>query len=133
MARAHSDQKTIGLEFDDFKDGAAVERLLAVKFEEVAEVLATLAYTVQPGSPGKYYGPPEDCYPADPPDVDSIEVTATVGGTKIELWEHLTDKKQGTLIEEVCEAADEHRGEEAEARADYEYDRMKDEQLERGE
>ena len=34
-----------------------------------------------PGSPGQLYGPPEKCYPPDPPDWENV--TMTVGGVDL--------------------------------------------------
>lgn len=35
--------------------------------------------TVAPGSPGKTYGPPEDCYPPEPPEVDDMHLFQLAG------------------------------------------------------
>lgn len=51
-------------------------------FDEPFEMLGVemlASGTYYPGSPGRYSGPPEDCYPAEP---DEVEIEAlTVAGT----------------------------------------------------
>ena len=40
-------------------------------------------YTFTRGDPGRYFGPPEDCYPPEGPEIEIIE--ATVAGEKVKL------------------------------------------------
>ena len=36
------------------------------------EIEVKVRYSITPGCPAQLYGPPEDCYPADPPEVELI-------------------------------------------------------------
>ena len=48
---------------------------------EMHGVTVLCSGTYYPGSPGRYSGPPEDCYPAEP---DELEIeSVTVGGVDI--------------------------------------------------
>jgi len=38
------------------------------------EIMFNVRCTVAPGSPGRLSGPPEDCYPAEPCEVDDLKV-----------------------------------------------------------
>src|SRR3990167_5197015 len=83
---------------------------------------------VQPGSPGRLSGPPEDCYPADPPEieVDSIEMKLGTRRRVIQ-WDALNDKAQDAILDDIMEqwsdAAASYRQEYAERRNDAHMDR----------
>lgn len=46
------------------------------------EVDAEISYSFTPGHPAKTYGPPEDCYPAEGPEVEVEEVTVIIDGKR---------------------------------------------------
>lgn len=60
-------------------DSAAAERFLFS-----GSVVVTL-YRISKGHPGRFSGPPEDCFPAEPPEwaVDNVELD--VNGKRIQL------------------------------------------------
>ena len=87
--------------------------------EEEIEVSLVGHYT--PGSPGRTYGPPEDCYPAEPEDVE-LEV-ALVDGKPFELTEHEEELALEELAvqaqEEMESDYDDSENEEEESYEDY--------------
>lgn len=68
---------------------------------------ATVVAGYTPGDPGKYYGPPEDSYPAEPSDVEVESITLEDGSTLA--FDDLTEDEQ----EAVYLAADEAYGEQS--------------------
>ena len=98
-----------------------------------------------PGRPAQLYGEPGDCYPAEPPEyefeVDRIEFdsgSATPNRPPDDDPGPLTPAEDAMLREWfdahydlAFERAVENQSDEAADRADYEYDRRRDEQMER--
>ena len=84
-----------------------------------------VTYTGSPIIPAQTYGPPEHCYPAEGGEVEIQSVTHN--GSEYPL----TDKQEDALIT-ICEERLEQDAADAWAdRCDYEYDRRRDEQMER--
>jgi hypothetical protein len=52
-----------------------VETLLPLNFGILGELIVPVTFDYRPGRPGRYYGPPEDCYPDEPFKIDILEVT----------------------------------------------------------
>lgn len=70
-------------------------------------VEVTVVYSYSPGSPGKTYGPPENCYPPEGPDVDIESIFLTDDKTETDISEKLSKKQMESLIEQCCEAGEE--------------------------
>lgn len=51
------------------------------------EIELMVKCSVTPGHPGRTYGPPENCYPAEPPEVEDLKVYHVVGGGLVEMPE----------------------------------------------
>ena len=89
-----------------------------------------------PGHPGQLYGPPENCYPPESPEVEYTDVFEVEGKTekRIDLSEFidsLTDKENDALQDCLIMEADE-RGTDQEAEAvDRKYDDWKDRQYDK--
>lgn len=97
------------------------------------------------GRPARLYGEPGDCYPEDPAEyefeVDRIEFDNPVGVGNVppdDAPGPLTDEEDATLrqwfdahYDLAFERAVENQSDEAADRADYEYERRRDEQMER--
>ena len=72
--------------------------------------------TVTPGDPGRYTGKPEDCYPAEPAEVDCIELFyegEVIGGAlgdalaaTLDMDEEILTKADEDAADEEAEAAD---------------------------
>ena len=41
---------------------------------EYCDVPVVVEYSYSPGAPGRLWGPPEDCYPEEPPEIDILSV-----------------------------------------------------------
>ena len=66
------------------------------------DVEATVAYTVSWGRPARTYGRPEDCYPAEPSEIDGITVTHIDGAVIV--GEVLT--AEARVLEELISESD---------------------------
>ena len=84
------------------------------------ETELVIHFTFTPGDPGRYSGPPENCYPAEPAEVEFDSVTPPQFADWAREW------LAGEGFDAACEEATE-RGEQD--RADYEYERDKDDKL----
>ena len=84
------------------------------------ETEVTIHFTFTPGDPGRYYGLPENCYPAEPAEVefDSAEPP--------EFADWAREWLQGDGFDAAVEEATER---DQQDRADYEYERDKDDKL----
>jgi hypothetical protein len=71
------------------------------------EVEVTVEYGYSPGTPGKTYGPPENCYPAEGPDVDVVTVYRTDDKTKTDIMPLLSPEVIERLSEGACENGEE--------------------------
>jgi hypothetical protein len=70
-------------------------------FDEEVEV--TFDFT--PGDPGRYYGRPEDCYPATD---DEVEIEAVLFNSK-DIYDHLSYNTLRMLMQECIDYANERR------------------------
>jgi hypothetical protein len=75
-----------------------------------AEVEVRITFTFRPGDPGRYSGPPEHCYPAEPAEVefDSVEQETAgqwIAAPELEEWAagHLRTKGYDRAVEEAEE------------------------------
>ena len=59
---------------------------------------------VRPGSPGRTYGPPEDCYEAESAEVDDIK--ATLNGQPFELTDSELDTADEAILEKFGDDAE---------------------------
>lgn len=56
------------------------------------------------GSPGRLSGPPEDCYPAEDPDVEIDEISMRLGTRERELeFDSMSAKAQDRIISDIIE------------------------------
>ena len=76
-----------------------------------AETLVVVKYTYSPGDPGRYYGKPEDCYPAEGAEVEIQSITKENGEAII-----VAPQEQEKIVEWLAE-----NHEEVDDR-EYEYD-----------
>jgi hypothetical protein len=51
---------------------------------EIEHMGMLIECSVSAGSPGRYSGPPEDCYPAEPPEVEQLSV-------RVSDWDEFSD------------------------------------------
>ena len=59
---------------------------------------------VSPGRPGKLYGQPEDCYPADPAEIEVESIVMTLGTRKrVVEWDSINTKAQDSILEDIEE------------------------------
>lgn len=58
----------------------------------------------EPGDPGRTYGPPEDCYPADADEV-GFELLSTSGTPAPDLVEMMSDAEERLIIAELSALA----------------------------
>lgn len=73
-----------------------------------AEVEVTVVYNWTPGSPGRTYGPPEDCYPPEGPEVDIEGIFLTEDKTKTDISAKLSKETMESLVEYCAEQGEEH-------------------------
>lgn len=98
----HSD--TIYLEFDDFKDGEAIEKLLGVDFEEIDELECELNCSITPGAKQTHW------QPAEHPECEDLEIVFTIKGQDfwptetLELSDKLTKASLDRFSEEALES-----------------------------
>lgn len=81
------------------------------------ETEVRVEYRYYPGSPGKTYGPPENCYPSESDDADIEAVYRTGDPSKTDIGKQLTEKQMEDLLDEACE-----RGSEQYAERDDDYE-----------
>lgn len=100
------------------------------------EIEVCAEYTMTPGRAAQTYGPPENCSPAESPEIeiDRIEIGT---GDKARPWRPAAPDEareiEGRLIDECFgEMVDEAERNTADRRGDYEYEKWKDERMERG-
>ena len=62
-----------------------------------------------PGTPGRYYGPPEDCYQGDAGDVEDVVARDEATGVVVELDEDEIDRLLDRAAEAWAEDAAERR------------------------
>lgn len=57
---------------------------------------------ISPGSPGKFYGPPEDCYPSDPGEIEVDSIAIKIGNRKKVIdWNSLQENVQDAILDEI--------------------------------
>jgi len=91
---------------------------------ELDEVSVELEFYYRPGSPGKIYGPPENCYPPEPAEFEVYECRVIDGphaGVEVELTEKETD-------DALCQW-EEHLADETAAAMEDKYDAEREERL----
>ena len=105
-----------------------------------ADVCITFAVEdYHPAVPAQLYGPPERCYPGEAAEFSAtIETIEFDGEPPDAISGPLTDTERATVTawfgahqDEVSERVEEHMADADDGRADYLYDRWKDEQMER--
>ena len=98
-----------------------ISRTEIVPYGEELEQEIEVTFTLHPGTPGRTFGLPEDCYPAEPAEYE-IE-SATLDGEVIEL----SDKETADVIEWLTENLDDD--EDYDGEADYRYEQSRDDSL----
>ena len=83
-----------------------------------AQVEVTIRYTFTPGDPGRYYGLPENCYPAEPAEVEFDSADPP----------QFADWAREWLAGEGFDAAVEEATERSQPDPDYERDRRRDDE-----
>lgn len=87
-----------------------------------------VTFTYSPGCPAKVSGPPEHCYPAEPDEIELVSCFYLLGnGTTIPCG--LADHEEEAIVEWLYEEWERPDFEADEA--DYRYEQMRDEQMER--
>jgi hypothetical protein len=71
------------------------------------EVEVTAEYSYSPGSPGKTYGPPENCYPPEGAEAEVEIVYLTDDKTKTDIMPRLSTEIIESLFEQACEEGEE--------------------------
>jgi hypothetical protein len=73
-------------------------RVLAAHHEFIVDAAVT------PGTPGRYSGPPEDCYPADPSEIEVGGISMILGTRKRVIeWDQINEKAQGKILDDIEE------------------------------
>jgi hypothetical protein len=94
------------------------------------DLAAEAEVTYSPGTPGQFYGPPEKCYPDDPPElIDILSLTLTEVG-QIKCREEMATTVPTEIIELLEEAIYQMEPED-DGRAEYEHDLAKDYEMEK--
>ena len=75
-------------------------------------------YNFTPGRPARLYGPPEDCYEAEPPEVEILKVTDINKAVRKDIQEFILDNK--AAYDQFLENAVIHADEVMESENDYE-------------
>lgn len=75
-----------------------------VELRDGSEVDVAVEYSYQPGTPGKTYGPPEDCYPDEPEEVEILSVVFDEANRPVRVGD-LAAGVMASLEERACEAA----------------------------
>lgn len=91
-----------------FKRSAlASELTTTIELKDGSEVDVVVEYSYEPGSPGKTYGPPEDCYPAEGESAEILCVTLDEKDQPFRVLkeEELADGVMEMLTERACEDA----------------------------
>lgn len=99
MSISHID--FIHLEFDDFKDGDAIEKLLGIDFEEIGELECRIICSISGGAKQTHW------QPGEPPEIDDLDITYHIDGQ--DFWSNesfeLKDKLTKASLERFCEQA----------------------------
>lgn len=92
---------------------------------ESREIEVEVSFT--PGTPGRLYGPPEDCYPPEGPEVEVLSARFTDTGESVELTNHeydlLAEKIEANAESAYADAMEAREEARAEARWESRHDR----------
>jgi hypothetical protein len=88
-------------------------------------------YDYSPGAPGRTYGPPEDCYPDEPPEVDFLKVDGTPLWLNSDGVEYLLGALEDdiALLDRIMEKEASDLHDFRAAKAEYEAERYADERV----
>lgn len=53
--------------------------------DNLEEIVIDVEFTYHPGTPGRYSGPPEYCYPAEPGEIEIVSARVRGTGERVEL------------------------------------------------
>lgn len=110
------------------------QRLVRDRNGEALEAEYRVVANFTPGTPGKTYGPPEDCYPPEGPEVEYTEAFEVDGKSERKLdsktfFDSLTEDEDSDLQDKLILEAEEQGTDQANEAADRKYDEWKDRQL----
>jgi hypothetical protein len=71
------------------------------------EVEVTVEYSYSPGTPGKFYGPPENCYPDEPAECEVEVIYLTADKAKTDIMPKLSTETIEQVFEQACGTGEE--------------------------
>lgn len=78
-------------------------------------VEVTVEYSYSPGTPGKFYGPPENCYPDEPGDCEVEVIYLTSDKAKTDIMPKLSTEQIENVFEQACNEGEESVNDDYEA------------------